>query len=93
MNKTIDEIREIYSSYPDPHCTPYQGEGAHKHFDSVAYEQWSGPERCDRWFYEYDHGYHSMSSEVRIHSYSHYHWMYRQFPTGRLNLLDIFDHF
>lgn len=63
-NKTIDEIREIYSSYPDPSCTPYQGQSEHREFGSVAYELKGGEGRCDRWFYDYDHGYHSMSSEV-----------------------------
>lgn len=65
-NKTIDEIREIYSSYPDPSCTPYQGQSEHRQFDSVAYELKGGEGRCDRWFYDYDHGYHSMSSEVQL---------------------------
>lgn len=63
-NKTIEEIREIYSSYPNPHCTPYNTRGNHDQFGSVAYELRGGEERCDRWFYEFDHGYQSMSSEV-----------------------------
>lgn len=46
--KTVNEIREIYSTYPNPSCTNYK----------------NGSGYCDRWIYEYDHGYKSMSSEV-----------------------------
>lgn len=71
-NKTIDEIREIYSSYPDPSCTPYQSSHG---VDSSARFSFFGSEfqnvsirnnRCDSWFYDYDHGYKSMSSEVSV---------------------------
>lgn len=51
VNKSIAEIRDAYSSYKDPHCTVFQGNG-------------SSNEKCDRWIYDYDHGYRSMSSEL-----------------------------
>lgn len=55
-NKTVNELREIYSTYPNPSCTNYR----------------NGSEHCDRWIYEYDHGYKSMSSEVsRMHLKNH----------------------
>lgn len=60
-NKTIDEIREIYSKYQNPSCTPYQGNSTAIQFD--AYSQ-NISTNCDRWIYELDHGYKSMSSEV-----------------------------
>lgn len=63
-NKTANEIREIYSSYENPSCTKYKGP------DFI--ESRNGSEHCDRWIYEYDHGYKSMSSEVsRMHLKNH----------------------
>lgn len=55
-NKTMDEVREIYSSYPNPSCTKYRGS------PTTGFQNDTG--QCDRWIYELDHGYKSMSSEV-----------------------------
>lgn len=62
-NKTIDEIREIYSHYSNPSCTKYRGNVSLSSFDFYKNDS----ESCDRWIYELDHGYQSMSSEVSKH--------------------------
>lgn len=59
-NKTIGEIREIYSQYSNPSCSKYQGDDSLLSSDFYRNET----EHCDRWIYELDHGYKSMSSEV-----------------------------
>lgn len=60
-NKTIDEVRQIYSVYPNPSCVKYQNE------DMLSFDLYKNDTgSCDRWIYELDHGYKSMSSEVRI---------------------------
>lgn len=59
-NKSIAEIRDIYSKYPDPSCTKYRGDSSLASIGSYNNDS----EHCDRWFYELDHGYKSMSSEV-----------------------------
>lgn len=56
VNKTMDEVREIYSNYSNPSCTKYKGS------HTTGFKNDTG--QCDRWIYEYDHGYKSMSSEV-----------------------------
>lgn len=70
VNKTIAEIREIYSTYPDPSCSVYKGNKT-----SVDSPLWASTYnadsdidsgKCDRWFYELDYGYQSMSSEVCV---------------------------
>lgn len=57
-DKTIDEVREIYSNYSNPSCTKYRGNGPF----ASGYSNDTG--QCDRWIYKLDHGYKSMSSEV-----------------------------
>lgn len=60
QNKTIDEIRNIYANYTDPHCTPYKANDFN--FNFFGANNTDGT--CDKWIYEFDHGYQSMSSEV-----------------------------
>lgn len=60
-NKTIEEVREIYSHYSNPSCTPYQGVSK---FSFLNNDHPSNSTTCNRWIYELDHGYKSMSSEV-----------------------------
>lgn len=62
-NKTIDEVRQIYSNYSDPHCTPYKPDSLNYNIFGVSN---TDGDTCDRWIYEFDHGYQSMSSEVSL---------------------------
>lgn len=64
VNKTFAEIREIYANYSDPHCTPYKSEVSPTSFNYDSTYNSNETQHCDRWFYELDHGYESMSSEV-----------------------------
>lgn len=57
-------MREIYSKYPNPHCSRY---GAHEvaherdlHDPSDVREEHT----CTKYIYNLDYGYHSMVSEV-----------------------------
>lgn len=67
-NKTIPEIREIYSTYADPSCSVYKGNRSSVEgslLGSSPYNLASDPsEKCQRWIYELDYGYQSMSAEV-----------------------------
>ncbi|XP_031633769.1 solute carrier family 22 member 23-like [Contarinia nasturtii] len=61
VNKSIDQIREIYSNYSNPSCTPYKTDVSSVDFFGANN---TNDGACDRWIYEYDHGYKSMSSEL-----------------------------
>lgn len=69
-NKTIPEIREIYSTYADPSCSVYKGnrtavEGSLLLSSPHDLDRANDPsEKCQRWIYELDYGYQSMSAEV-----------------------------
>lgn len=65
-NKTILEIREIYSTYADPSCSVYKGNqtAVSNRLLGVSSHANDTNEKCQRWIYEKDYGYQSMSAEV-----------------------------
>lgn len=50
-NLTISEIRDAYSVYDDPYCSPFNEDQ-----DGV----------CKKWIYNFDFGYKSMTSDVSL---------------------------
>lgn len=63
-NKSIAEIRQIYANYSNPSCTPYKSHESPASFNYLSTYYKNESQYCDRWIYELDHGYKSMSSEV-----------------------------
>lgn len=56
-NLTISEIREAYSEYNDPYCSPFNEDE-----DGV----------CKKWIYNWDFGYKSMTSDVSLLWYKYF---------------------
>lgn len=56
VNKSMAEIKLIYSQFEDPSCTRLA--------DIDGYNVTVSTEACDRWFYDYDYGYKSMNTEL-----------------------------
>lgn len=56
VNKSFDEIAEIYAKFPNPSCT--------RLLDIDGANVTVSPESCTRWIYKYDYGYRSMNTEL-----------------------------
>lgn len=67
-NKTIDQVREIYANYPNPHCAAYGSHVATQERDQHEATNEIEEHTCTKFIYNLDFGYHSMVSEV-----SHFH--------------------
>ncbi|CAD7092957.1 unnamed protein product [Hermetia illucens] len=55
-NKSMLEIKQIYSQFENPSCTRLA--------DIDGYNVTVSDELCDRWIYDYDYGYKSMNTEL-----------------------------
>lgn len=58
MNKSFEEIAEIYQPLEKPSCTRLLD------IDEVHGNITVSEESCNRWIYKYDYGYRSMNTEV-----------------------------
>lgn len=55
-NKTIDQIRNLYDPFERPSCSSLILDG--ENLTSIS------DEKCEKWIYNYEKGYESISTEV-----------------------------
>lgn len=65
LNKSYEEIAEIYRNVENPSCTRLHD------IDEINGNITISSEPCLRWIYKYDYGYQSMNTEVCLISYQY----------------------
>lgn len=61
-NQTFQDIKEIYKDYKNPKCTLLE----HRHVDNISEFYESDVATCNKWFYNREGGYESITTEVGL---------------------------
>lgn len=72
--KSPEELRLIFANYSDPSCTPLRPpldiQNIHSDEPDLLSEHFlyrsdeASPQQCNRWIYNLDYGYQSMTTDV-----------------------------